>query len=344
MAAGQLTWREIMSQPAAWRAALAAYAERARSAWSDWMVRDFDKVIVTGCGSTYYLSLCIAHLLRRSGVDAIAAPASQLWLDTRAYCRPGRRNILLAFSRSGSTSETLRAVSAFSETDSGGIFVVTCDSDSPLARMADWGIHIDAAQEISVAQTRSFSSMAVVGQLLARHDAADDPACQDLPAACENLLAEYGEMARRLGEAGNLRKFFFLGAGPLYGIACEAMLKMKEMSLAYSEAYHTLEFRHGPMSMVGADSLVVGLVSPGMTAPELQVLRDMQDLGATALAIGATPSEFANQVMLPANLPAWIMPALYLPVLQLLAWRRARFNGQDPDQPHQLSAVIELED
>ena len=70
-------------------------------------------------------------------------------------------------------------------------------------------------------------------------------------------------MARsHLGENRAINKFFFLGSDALYGIACEAMLKMKEMSLAYSEAYHTLEFRHGPMSMVdGADSLVIGLIT-----------------------------------------------------------------------------------
>ena len=122
------------------------------------------------------------------------------------------------------------------------------------------------------------------------------------------------------------------------------MLKMKEMSLAYSEAYHTLEFRHGPMSMVGEDSLVIGLVSPRAARHEIRVLNEMAAMGARVLAVGATPATAHDQVMLPADLPSWCMPVLYLPALQLLAYHRAIFNGCDPDQPQHLSAVISLDD
>ena len=153
----------------------------------------------------------------------------------------------------------------------------------------------------------------------------------------------YGDLARSLGENGAIAKFFFLGSDALYGIACEAMLKMKEMSLSYSEAYHMLEFRHGPMSMVGGDSLVIGLVSPDAARHEIRVLHEMADMGATVLAIGQTPSESQHRISLPADLPPWSMPVLHLPVLQLLAYHRAIFNGCDPDNPHQLSAVISLD-
>ena len=140
-------------------------------------------------------------------------------------------------------------------------------------------------------------------------------------------------MARALGEDGAISKFFFLGSGALYGIACEAMLKMKEMSLSYSEAYHTLEFRHGPMSMVGEDSLVIGLISPEAARPEIRALDEMADMGAAVIAIARTRVENHRHVGLPADLPSWSMPVLYLPLLQLLAYHRAMLNGCDPDQP-----------
>ena len=149
-----------------------------------------------------------------------------------------------------------------------------------------------------------------------------------------------------LGEDGAIQKFFFLGSDALYGIACEAMLKMKEMSLSYSEAYHTLEFRHGPMSMVGEDSLVIGLISPDAARQEQRVLQEMAEMGATVLAIGqncASPSPHHSGACRP-DLPAWSTPVLYLPVLQLLAYHRAIFNGCDPDNPQQLTAVVSLDD
>ena len=43
--------------------------------------------------------------------------------------------------------------------------------------------------------------------------------------------------------------FVFLGSGPLYGIAQEGALKLQEMSLSYTQAYHPMEYRHGPISL-----------------------------------------------------------------------------------------------
>ena len=345
MAPGQHTLREIMSQPDVWQEALAAFdgqTDRLRSLLEG---ADFDQVIVTGCGSTYYLALTAARLLRKAGLDAVALPASELLLHPGAICLPERRYLLLTISRSGTTSETVRAQQEFISDAGGPIVTVTCDSASPLARSADLAIAIDAAQEVSVAQTRSFGSMLVVAQQLAAMIAGRDlSASRALPAFCRQLLERYGDLAKTLGENGEIEKFFFLGSDSLYGIACEAMLKMKEMSLSYSEAYHTLEFRHGPMSMVGEDSLVIGLLSPDAAKHEIRVLDEMADMGARVLAIGQTHIKNHQPVRLPADLPAWTTPVLYLPALQLLAYHRAIYNGCDPDNPQQLTAVVSLDD
>jgi len=345
MSGGQHTWREIMSQPDIWVEALAAFDPQDRLLQSWLETRAFDQVIVTGCGSTYYLALTAARLLRYAGCHAIACPASELLLHRKSVCLPGHHYLLLSVSRSGATSETVRAQHHFKYYSRKPVLTVTCDSDSPLAVDANLAISVDVAQEQSVAQTRSFSSMLVVAQqlsaLIAGHDLA---ASRPLPASCRHLLERYGDLARSLGENSAIKKFFFLGSDALYGIACEAMLKMKEMSLAYSEAYHTLEFRHGPMSMVGEDSLVIGLISPSAARQEIRVLNEMAEMGARVLAIGPAPANAHDKVILPADLPPWCSPVLYLPVLQLLAYHRAIFNGCDPDQPQNLSAVISLED
>jgi len=146
------------------------------------------------------------------------------------------------------------------------------------------------------------------------------------------------------GADRGIERFFFLGADTLYGIACEAMLKMKEMSLSYSEAYHTLEFRHGPMSMAAENALVVGLISAEAARQELQVLREMRRLGAQTLSIAPFATDSPRHIALPDDLPVWNAPVLYLPVLQLLAYHRAQHNGQNPDRPQNLSAVISLAD
>lgn len=344
MPAGRHTLREIMSQPDVWVEALAAFNPRDPLLQSWLESGAFDHVIVTGCGSTYYLALTAARLLRQAGCHALACPASEL-LHSDSICIPSQRYLLLCLSRSGTTTETLRAQQQFKAKVRGPVVTVTCDSGSPLASESDLVIAIDAAQEASVAQTRSFSSMAVVIQQMAGHLAGNNLGdSRPLPDVCRRLLESHADMARSLGENSAITKFFFLGSGALYGIACEAMLKMKEMSLAYSEAYHTLEFRHGPMSMAGDDSLVIGLISPGAARQEIRVLDEMADMGAKVLAIGQAHIENHQSVRLPADLPPWRAPVLYLPALQMLAYHRAILNGCDPDRPQNLSAVISLDD
>ena len=94
---------------------------------------------------------------------------------------------------------------------------------------------------------------------------------------------------------------------------CEAMLKMKEMSITNSEAYHFMEFRHGPKALADSSALVAGLFSQTAFAQEKPVLAEMAGMGAQPLALSplALPGIDARCVELPANLPAWAMPVLY---------------------------------
>lgn len=345
MERGKHTIHEIKSQPQVWRDALAVFTENQSGLATLFAENTFDKVIVTGCGSTYYLSLAGARLLQKfAGLAAQAYPASEIVLYPDVMLNKNQQTLLIAVSRSGTTSETVSAIRTFKEKANGKIITVTCDSQTPLAQAADLVFAIESAQEESVAQTRSFSSMCVVIQQIAAYLGKQNNASNsDIATICQSLLDNHSGLAQSLGENPNIQKFFFLGSDTLYGIASEAMLKMKEMSLSYSEAFHMLEFRHGPMSMVGDDSLVVGLVSSSSAAYEVQVLKEMQAKGATILALGQNIQGFEHTVQIPDNVPAWDVPILYLPVLQLIGYYRSLFNKQNPDNPHNLTAVISLD-
>jgi glucosamine--fructose-6-phosphate aminotransferase (isomerizing) len=133
-------------------------------------------------------------------------------------------------------------------------------------------------------------------------------------------------------------RFYFLGSGSRYGLACEANLKMKEMSLTHSEPFHFLEFRHGPKSMVGSSTTVLGLLSEANFGREMQVLREMESLGARIVSLGQAETD----VVFESQLPQLVRNVLFLPVLQLMAYYRARAKGLDPDRPKNLDAVVKL--
>ena len=349
MTEGAHTWQEILSQPSVWGATLETFAA-SRGALEDFLDQaGFDEVLVVGCGSTHYLAQsAAATLTHRAAVPSHALPASELWLFPGAVSTG--RTLLVAVSRSGATTETLWALEQFREAGGGPVLAITCYPQSPLAQRADFALFAPDAQEQSVAQTRSFTSMFLLTQALAATLAGDDGMMERLarlPRLLEDLVARVGNLPRRLGEDGDIERLFFLGGGPLHGLASEAMLKTKEMSLSYAEAYYPMEFRHGPMSMVDEHTLIVGFLSDTGLAQEVRVLQDMQALGGRTLALvedAAVVSGWQadHVVELRSGLDEWERGPLYLPLIQRLAYHRAVARGLDPDRPHNLTAVIEL--
>ncbi len=345
---GSHTYAEITSQPSIWKDAIAAFHQQSGALQTLWQQGGFDSVIFTGCGSTYYLAHTSAALFQQAtGISARAYPASEIVLFADMVFAPKNKPLLVTVSRSGETTETVEAVRVYRQRGGTAMVTVTCGSSSTLAQQADLVFAIDSAQETSLAQTRSFASMLIVTQAIAAFLAGQSVTELDqLPAVADRLLNEYHDLAKRLGEDRKIERFFFLGSGTLYGIASEGMLKMKEMSLSYSEAFHMLEFRHGPMSMVDDSALIIGLLSEAATAQESSVLRQMRARGAQILALAeaATTLDDVHGVTLSTGVPSWARPVAYLPVMQLMAYYRAMSNGQNPDQPANLTFVISLDE
>ncbi len=345
-ARGAYTYQEIMSQGQAWEQTLAAFDQQ-RSQLTQWLSLPREAIVFTGCGSTYYLSLAAAALWQSlTGWFASGVPASEMWLFPEATLT-SQPSLLVAVSRSGETSETLRALQVFRQRSAADILGVTVYADSQLARAAPRVLVTSGADEHSVAQTRSFSSMYVLIQAMTAVAAGNQPVLEhlkQLPGCFERLVQAYEPLAKSLAEDLGRQHFVFLGSGAYYGLALEAMLKMKEMSLSTAEAYHFLEYRHGPKSLVSDSTLVVGLLSEAARAEELKVLAEMRRLGARVLAIDESSQglEADDVVELNSGLAYLERGALLLPVLQLMAYYRSMANGLNPDMPTNLDAVVRL--
>jgi glucosamine--fructose-6-phosphate aminotransferase (isomerizing) len=333
------TYTEIKTQPQAWQNALdvAWAAAPAIKALTD----RYNQVLFSGCGSTYYLSLAGAALFQKmTGKNARAVPGSELLFNTAAVVDQKSPCLLIAISRSGTTSETVKAVEQFKKARLGEVIVVS-NYDTTLSTLADLSIIIPAGQEFSVAQTRSYASMLVAVTALCAIAAGRNElrsAMDELPGLGQHLLEKYESLAQEVGENLNYDRFYFLGSGTRYGLASEVSLKMKEMTLTHSEPFYFDEFRHGPMSMVGESTVVVGLLSAENFAQEQAVLDEMQALGASILAL----SESHADVEFHSAIPEEVRGVLYLPVLQLMAFHRSLAKGLNPDSPQHLSAVVTL--
>jgi len=341
MEKGHFTRQEIVSQPEAWTAALNVLDGIRQSILDLDPVRRCGQIIFTGCGSTYYLSLAAAALTQDlMGHPARAFPASELWLYPRCSYVDGK-TLLIAVSRSGETTETLRACEDFLYQKRCDLLTVSCYGDMPLARMGNVNIVLPSGQEQSVAQTRAFSTLYLGTVALAclwagRLDLFIS--LSKLPEVGTRLLKNYASLATEVGRDTSIDRFYWLGSGPRHGLACELSLKMKEMSVSHSEPFHFMEFRHGPKSMVTPSGLTIGLLSTINGQKEAAVLEDVKALGGRVLAIAETGSE----VRFESGLEEVIRNVLYLPIGQMIAFERSLSKGLDPDHPNNLDTVVKL--
>jgi glutamine---fructose-6-phosphate transaminase (isomerizing) len=346
---GQHTWSEIESQPSVWQSALERAAAAVPAVAKSHRRAGHDALTFIGCGSTFYLSQAAAALASEVlGIPARGLPSSEIFLFPRQTLPRGGAPGLIAVSRSGETSETIKAVAEFRKHFQTPVLTVGNYSESVLARQCEERIIVPEGQEVSIAQTRSFNTMVIALQVLLNAWAGGAPylaGVERLPGLASMLLDKQGAAMRDLGSSKDFDTYVFLGSGPLYGIACEGMLKMKEMSLSHSEAFHYMEFRHGPKSIVNKRTLILALLSDSAREEELRVLREMRQLGASVLLVAdGAPADAPADVLvdLGAGLPEGArLPACLLP-LQMVAFHRAIAQGLDPDNPTNLSAVVIL--
>ncbi|HET8845793.1 MAG TPA: SIS domain-containing protein, partial [Ktedonobacteraceae bacterium] len=198
------TLDEILTQPQAWQAALDCVSQAQAALKKRWLETPFSDILVTGCGSTYYLALATAPLLQQQlGRRARATPASELLLFPATVMPPDDCPLLMTISRSGRTSETIRATQAYKASQQKGfVLSIGCYPETDLVALSDLALIIEEGQEQSVVQTRSFSAMLVAVQaaVAALGGGSSLLQMQVLPVIGEQLISTYHSLARQLGQ------------------------------------------------------------------------------------------------------------------------------------------------
>ena len=165
------------------------------------------------------------------------------------------------------------------------------------------------------------------------------------------LVPKMKEFAQDLAIDVSITRFFFLGSGPLFGVSNQSAFTMKECTAEWSEAFHPLEFRHGPRTSATKGAFV-GLFcsdTDRVFVEEQRLLKEMKDQGAKVLAFGDkylytdNSVEYAEDIIyLESGLTSSERMVLYMPFVQWLAYFRALAKGLDPDHPANLLPVARL--
>jgi tagatose-6-phosphate ketose/aldose isomerase len=285
-----LTAREIAQQPAVWPE-IDALVTRQRAALDAFLgpllARAELRIVLTGAGTSAFIGECLTPAMLGKGWRAEAVPTTDLVSGPRSFLQPKVPTLLVSFGRSGSSPESLAAVTLADQLVSEVYhLVITCNDDGELYRMAQgrdnaFAILLpDATHDRGFAMTTSFTSM-----LLAAAQAFGvlAPGATAAPSAAAGRLLETALPLLQSLVARKFKRVVYLGSNELRGLAREASLKLLELTDGQVVALFDspLGFRHGPKTIVDADTLVVVLLSndPQARRYDLDLLRELRNDG-----------------------------------------------------------------
>jgi len=293
---------EIVSQPDDWRRAAAL-----APSFAEILPQPGERVAVVGCGSSAFMGHAYAYLREKADQGDTDSFVASEFRARRHYDR------IVAISRSGTTTEVLRLLA---ELRAAGLPTVGFTASkttpsgekSPLLDAVNEGIVLDFADERSVVQTRFGTAVLA---LLRAHLGEDLTA----PAAAAEDAVREGDASEELRAA---TQFTFLGRGWGYFLAEEAALKVREAAGDWAEAYPSMEYRHGPITIAAPGRVVWSLdTMPSGLAAQIR--------GAGGIVVESRVDPMAELIR-----------------IQRLSEVRARAKGRNPDQPPLLGRSVLL--
>ena len=265
----------------------------------------------------------------------------------------------ISFSRSGDSSEGVAVLDqALARYPRIRHFIVTCNQNG---KMAGWGERADVfsfvlddeVNDRGLAMTSSFSNMVIVAHALAHYRtlATYGSIVENLALSASTVLPTAMSLCERIVDA-KFSRVCFLGTGPLKGAAIESGLKVVELTsgrvVGLTESF--LGLRHGPLSAIDRDTLVVGFLSTDdrRRAFELDLLHEICDKKLTEKCLVVTPFALENDLdcfenrlclELREEISDLYLPPLLVIVGQLLGLFAALREGLRPDEPSPHGAI-----
>jgi glutamine---fructose-6-phosphate transaminase (isomerizing) len=321
----------------------------------DW--RRAERLSILACGTSWHAGLVGKFLMEKLA----RLPVEVDYASEYRYRSPivNDKALALAITQSGETADTLGALAEASAL--GAKTLALCNAaGSQITRLASGTLLTQAGPEIGVASTKAFTTQVLLLTLLAMeaglsrgtltHEASDQllAALRALPAQVERVIKLESDIAELAARWQTAHDALYLGRGPLYPIALEGALKLKEISYIHAEGYPAGELKHGPIALIDARMPVVALM-PRDEHRE-RTLSNLQETIAREGNVIAFVTEgdtaldgLASAVFeLPLTHPL-VAPILYAIPLQILAYHLAVARGCDVDRPRNLAKSVTVE-
>ena len=323
-------------------------------------LKNIRKIYLVACGSAYYVSVLAKYTIEK----ACRIPTEAVMASEFRYSDPviDESNLVIIISQSGETADTLAALREAKRLGAKTLAIVNVVG-SAIAKAADHTIYTWAGPEIAVATTKAFSTQLAVVYLLTLYMARELGTIQEeeysriiegleqLPTDVERVLTpENLEICKYYASRYcDHHDAFYIGRNMDSAVCLEGSLKLKEIAYLHSEAYPAGELKHGPISLIEQDTLVVALATINPLFDKTMAnVKEVKARGADVLCItleermGAAQKVADSVITVPAVHPV-LQPSLSLIPLQLFAYYMALSRGCDVDKPRNLAKSVTVE-
>ena len=325
--------------------------------FSDDELRGFKRIVILACGTSRHAGLVGQFYLEQLARIGVDVDYGSEYRYREPVVMPD--TLAIGITQSGETADTLAALKEAASR--GARTLAICNvMGSTATRQAEATILTHAGPEIGVASTKAFSTQLVVLLLLAIRmgevRGTLDPlqrtellqSLRELPALLERVVGQEKQIVKWAQKWREATDFLYLGRGPLYPIALEGALKLKEISYIHAEGYPAGEMKHGPIALIDQHLPIVALM-PSDPHRE-KTLSNLQEAAARDGRILAIVTEgdtgladIAEDVLQLPPVNQWLAPIVYGIPLQLLAYHIAVLRGCDVDQPRNLAKSVTVE-
>ncbi len=344
-----LTKKEIFSQDKALVQSYKALLEHQKQIKNFFANNKAASLTFMGAGSSY--SLCRSAAISANmytDFNAHSLAAGDLMMNFSHYEKYLSNTILIAPSRSGNTSEVVRAVKQAKREFDVPCVAVTAAEESDISALADLKLTFPWIYDESVCQTRTVTNLYMIQLFIIGVIGGQKRMLEELETAVQKeavYMDENREKLKRIAEKVEWEKVVVLGDSELEGIADEAAIAFKEIPRIASNYHHILDVRHGPMVLVDEQTLVIMAVAPFELSLQNDLIGDLQNREAVVCSVGASKQEVINsdyhiQVPEYENYGVMGIPFIYVP--QVIAYYKAVQRGVNPDQPPELDSWVEL--
>ena len=354
--------KEIHEQPKAVRDTLNSIVrdgkiDLAETGLTEEDIRNITQVYITACGSAWHVGMAAQYVIEDlAGIPVRVELASEFRYRSLPITPT---TLVIVISQSGETADSLAALRIAKERGAQTLAVVNVIG-STIAREADHTLYTLAGPEIAVATTKAYSAQLVAMDVLAVHLACvrgkitEEQSAKMLgeldtiPEKITRVLEDKERLQWFSSKIANTHDIFFIGRGLDYAVSLEGSLKMKEISYIRSEAYAAGELKHGTISLVEENTLVIGvLTQSGLYEKTVSNMLECKSRGAYLMGLTSNGNfsveDSVNFTVYVPRTDEHFMPSLAVVPLQLLGYYTSVARGLDVDKPRNLAKSVTVE-